>query len=136
MANANAYKKIGPLFSNEIQLVKLTYDFSKDTGAQGNYELGKLGAKCLVVGAHTHVETACTSGGSATVTIGAASADADAFLTTAHGAVANLTDDAVWAETAGQLLVIAKDDTIRLTIGTADLTAGKINVYLQVMAIA
>lgn len=136
MANASAYQTFGPLFSNEVALVKLTYDFAKDGGAVGNIELGKLGAKMLVVGAHVQVETACTSGGSATVTIGAATADADAFLTTAHGAVASLTDDAVWAETAGQILVVAKDDTVRLTIGTAALTAGKINVFLRVIQVA
>jgi len=129
MANANAYKEISA-WSNELKVEKLTYDFSEDTGAQGTYSLAKFLKKALVVDACVQVETACTSAGLATVQIGTSTGDADAFMDTTSGAVANLVDDFTVKETAGQSLVVAEDETVDLVIGTADLTAGKINVYL------
>lgn len=132
MANASAYRVLGEFWANDKQpeTYKLTYNFANDTGAQGTYTLGKVIDKCIVLGAVVQVETACTSGASATVKIGTSSGDDDAFCTVTSGAVANLADDFTVRETAGQKLVIAENENINLVIGTADLTAGKINVYL------
>jgi len=79
-------------------------------------------------GAFVHVETACTSAGSATVAIGTTS-DVDAFLDATSGAVASLTEDAVIYETTAQH-IMAADDYFVLDVGTADLTAGKLHVYV------
>jgi len=51
-------------------------------------------------------------------------------LDTTSGAVASLVDDYVASETAGQGIVLASGAAIHLDIGTADLTAGKINLCL------
>lgn len=133
MANAAAHKTLGALFSNELRVEKLTYDFAQDGGAVGTIDLATFSRKCLVTRAYVHVETACTSGGSATVTVGINDTDIDAYATTSTGAVANLVDDAVLYVATTAAHVAQVNDTIRVTIGTADLTAGKFNVYVEYM---
>lgn len=128
---ANKHKTFGRGFSNETQYVKLTYDFANDAGAfADSVKIGTVDGKILVKQALVHVETACASGGSATVIVGVSGGDTDAFLDLTSGAVANLVDDAVLSETTGQGIVLADGAQIILDIGTADLTAGKINVLL------
>lgn len=131
MANVQTadYKVLGDAFSNEMKTVKLTYDFSADGGLDANqYRMATTQSAILVIGAVIQVETAFTSGGSATVTIGAETADADCFL--ASTAVGTLVDNYAKAEAAGQAIVIAAGDYISLNPGTADLTAGKVSVHL------
>jgi hypothetical protein len=135
MANVAAHKYVGKGFSNEVQLAKFTYNFANDTGAQATYTLGTFTDKVMITNAIVQVETAC-AGATATVTIGLAGTDVDCFLTTAHGAVASLTDDATFKETAGQLIVVPDNETISCTIATADLTAGKINLFIEYINVA
>lgn len=133
MANVTAtgYKTLGRGFSNELQYAKLVYNFSADGGASADaYRLGITDGKIMVVHSRVHVETAFTSGGSATVIIGVEGGDTDAFLDLTSGAVASLTDDSVHQETAGQGLVIADGAYISADVGTADLTAGKLTLHL------
>lgn len=130
--SAAAHKTFGRGFSNERKFVKLTYDFANDGGAAADaVKLGTTDGKILVMDSVVHVETACTSGGSATVIVGVAGGDTDAFMDTTSGAVANLVDDFCNQETAGQGVVLASGAAIHLDIATADLTAGKINVILS-----
>lgn len=131
MANVNVdkQKKIGGGYTGKAETIKLTYDFSQDGGATADtYRLAEIQSKILITEAHYYVETAATSGGSATVTIGAETADPNAFMDGV--AVGSLTADAVDAEAAGQKLVVDSGDYISLTIGTAALTAGKIHLFL------
>ena len=133
---AAAHKTFGRGFSNQVQMVKLTYNFANDAGAAADVvKLGTTDGKILVLQSYVHVETACTSGGSATVIVGVAGGDTDAFMDTTSGAVASLVDDYVTSETAGQGLVLASGAAIHLDIATADLTAGKINLVLVYMNI-
>jgi hypothetical protein len=135
MALAKAHKTLGELFSNEVQTVKLTYDFAQDGGGVGNIDLATFARKAIVLRGVVHVETACTSGDAATVAIGINDTDADAFTTTTTGAVANLVDDAVLYVATTNAHVAQVDDTVRLAIGAHALTAGKINVIIQYMNI-
>ena len=129
---AAAHKSFGRGFSNERQFVKLTYDFANDGGAFADVvKVGTAAGKILVMDSAVHVETACTSGGSATVIVGVAGGDTDAFMDATSGAVANLVDDFVKQESTGQGIVLASGAEIHLDIGTANLTAGKINVILS-----
>jgi hypothetical protein len=133
---AKAHKVFGRGFSNERQTVKLTYNFGDDAGAFADaVKIGTTDGKILVLDSRVHVETACTSGGSATVIVGVAGGDTDAFMDLTSGAVASLVDDYVATETTGQGIVLASGAAIHLDIGTADLTAGKINVILGYMNI-
>ena len=132
MANITtaAYKVLDDAFSNEVKSVKLTYDFSADGGLDANqYRMAITDRAILVVSAIVQVETAFTSGGLATVTIGAETADPDCFL--ASTAVGTLVDNYAKAEAAGQAIVIGSGDYISLNPGTADLTAGKISLHLM-----
>jgi hypothetical protein len=130
MGNVAAYKEIGEGFIGEEQIRKFTWDFSQDGGAQGTFTLGTVSKKIVVTQAFIHVETAC-AGATATVKIGFTTADDDAILNTTSGAVANLTDDVTDTESAASLLVVGAGDTLDMVIATADLTAGKINVYVK-----
>jgi len=128
---AAAHKTFGRGFSNELGYVKLTYNFANDAGAAADtVKLGTTDGKICVVMSRVVVETACTSGGSATMIIGVNGGDTDAFLDTTSGAVASLTDDSVHQETAGQGLVLASGAVIEADIATADLTAGKVHLHL------
>jgi len=132
MANvtANTYKKIDRGFSNERQFVKLTYDFAQDGGATADtVRMAEVNGKIIITECILQVETACTSGGSATVSAGAETADADAFGSAI--AVATLVDDYAIDTAAGQSLVVDSGDYLSLTIATAALTAGKINFYIS-----
>lgn len=134
MSTVTAYnhKTFGQGFHNERQLIKLTYDFARDAGAAADVvKIGTTNAKILVLDSVVQVETTCTSGGSATVIVGVAGGDTDAFMDTTSGAVANLVADFCNQETTGQGIVIATATAIHLDIATADLTAGKINVWLS-----
>ena len=133
MANAVAHKTLGAVFSNELRVEKLTYNFAGDGGATGTIDLATFARKCLVTRAYAHVETACTSGGSATVAVGINDTDIDAYVTASTGAVANLVDDAVLYVATTAANVAQVDDTIRVTIATQPLTAGKVNVYVEYM---
>lgn len=129
---AAAHKTLGGLFSNEVGYEKLTYNFANDGGATTDtYVIGTAGRKIAIMDAMVHVETACTSGGSATVSIGVVGGDVDAFLDVTSGAVANLVDDFTEKETAGQKLVVASAGQIEVVIATAALTAGKINLLVK-----
>lgn len=129
---AKAHKVFGRGFSNERQTIKLVYNFADDAGAFADVvKIGTTDGKILVMDSCVHVETTCTSAGSATVIVGVAGGDTDAFMDLASGAVASLVDDYVNQETTGQGIVITSGQAIHLDIGTADLTAGKINVILS-----
>lgn len=134
--NAVAYKAPGKLFTNEKSFAKFTYDFAVDGGVVGTVVLGKFDDKALILDAVVHVETACTSTGSATVKIGLKTTDDDCFLTAAAGAVANLADEFCAKQSAGQAIVAPADTNVELVIGTEALTAGKINVVVEYMNIA
>lgn len=129
---AASHKTFGRGFSNERQTVKLTYNFANDAGAFADVvKIGTTDGKILVLDSFVHVETTCTSLGSATVIVGVAGGDTDAFMDLTSGAVASLADDYVSSETTGQGIVLASGAAVHLDIGTADLTAGKINVILS-----
>lgn len=130
-----AHKTFGRGFSNEIQMVKLTWDQSTDTGeADDTFKLGTTNGKILVLSSYVHVETAC-AGASGTMIIGVKSGDVDAFLDITSGAVANLVDDFVDKETTGQGIVLASGAVILADIATTDFSAGKVNLILTYMNI-
>ena len=119
-------------YGQESKSYRFTYSFAASGGDTADtFEMGETDGKFIVTKSLVHVTTACTSGGSAVVTIGT-SGDPDAFMDATAGAVANLVDDDITADqAAGTNLVLASAETIELTIATADLTAGEISLYLE-----
>ena len=126
------------VFRGENQSDTCTYDFDTDGGAQGTFTLGTLPTGVIIKDFQFYVETAATSGGSATITYGNA-ADPDGYMADTFAAAGSDNDAARAGEIAGDLVwddtndhaiyhtvVDAADGQFIFTITTADLTAGKI----------
>lgn len=132
------------------QVQQYVYDFDVDGGAQAEIVLSdKAGYSAIPVGAvitavTSKVVTAFTSGGAATLEYGNGD-DADGYSGTAI-AVASLTDNSVrngwdngaallWDDTNDhaiyQNVADADDGKVSVTIGTADMTAGKMYVMVE-----
>lgn len=138
------------LSKGEKQYLRYTYDFSRDGGAVSAIALtpdaNSIGNNFVVTDVIVHVETALTSGGSASVTIGNTT-DPDGYMTDifslvgSNGAVVRAGEVAgalIWDDTNDHLLAYnvgstAANQNLLLTVGTAALTAGKLSVYLEVM---
>ncbi len=125
---------VGNPFSNAREVARVTYDFATDAGAVGALDLMTADGDIVVVGAYAVVKTTCTSGGSATVIWGI-TGDTNRFMDATAGAVANLTENAVIAPAAADLpaIKVASGDNVLMTIGTAALTAGKIDFVVEYM---
>jgi hypothetical protein len=138
------------MVGNKLHTQEYLYDFAKDGGAQGTINLSaKAGMPLLPVGAIVKrviakVLTAFTSGGSATLAWGNA-ADPDGYSGAAI-AVASLTANAVfngydngaallWDDTNDHQIdmnvAVANDQNVSVTIGTADMTAGKMSIMVE-----
>lgn len=117
-------------FTGETRRVGLVYDFAQDGGAFSGkvYTLANISSKILVTRVIVRSLKTVTSAGAATVIVGHTDDD-NYFVDATGGAKANLAADAVAAAaTTSVPLVLAADKQITLTIGTADLTDGKILV--------
>lgn len=123
---------IGPVFRNESFVKRVVYDFAVDGGSVGALDLMTAGADLVIKSAHAYVKTACTSGGSATVAFGI-TGSTTAFVDATAGAVANLTANAVLGA-AEPPIRLASGSKVLMTIGTAALTAGKIEFVIEYMA--
>ena len=145
MASVAKAKTIGATFKNEKVVERVVYDFAVDGGATGALTRFTAGSAVVVTDFYAVVKTTCTSGGSATVIAGV-TGDTDAFVTTTTGAVAGLTANAVLqpvvvlSEGTPNTIAfplprrMAADDVLTMTIGTAALTAGKIEFVLEYTA--
>lgn len=131
MANVNAHKAPGAPFSNSLEIVRLKYDFAEDGGGTGDYDLATMASAVDIVDAYIKVPAAVTSGGAPTVSIGIDGGDEDAIMTAAVGVPANLTLNAVIdGDSAGKKIRVAAAGVIQMTVATAALTAGEIEVVL------
>lgn len=130
MATVNNYREVRTWGAGR-ELIKVVYDFAKDGGAVAALDLFKAKEACLVVLAYMKVKTACTSGGSATVSVGKTG---DLTGMVGSTAVASLTADAtILGAAIDASHVLAADNVVQLDIGTAALTAGKIEVVFEVI---
>lgn len=125
-------RTVGPGFPNQVEVVRVTYDFALDGGeADDVIRLLKFSKAGTIVWGYAKVLTTCTSGGSATVIIGC-TADADAIMDITAGAVANLAAGFIDGNSATPVK-FAADDYLTMDIATADLTAGKIEVVIGIL---
>lgn len=116
------------------QVAYFTYDFSKHGGAVSAISVtgNGLPAGAIITSGLVHVETAVTSAGSATVSVGIATA-ADMLAATAK---ASLTLDALVdvipdGAATNMVRLTAADNTAIFTVATAALTAGKIHLIVE-----
>lgn len=134
--------------SNDEFIVKYEYDFAKDGGAIGNIpmraDVNGLGEGVIVKEITLVVQTALDSAGTPTVTLGN-SGDADGYMADIYGlagsdnAVVNSGSVAgalIWDDTNDHAIHYRIDGTANnqdlvLAVGTAALTAGKIDVFIK-----
>lgn len=131
---ADGYSSVsGAPFSNESIIIRRTYDFALDGGATADtYKLVDFpdGAACRLVG--VVCKTALTSGGAATISLGlAGGTGAEMLSAEAFGSFAAANDFV--AGIAGATGVVADD--IVMSIGTAALTAGKLEFIFEYVAL-
>lgn len=131
------------LVKNTEQTFKFEYDFSVDGGAVSSITMRNLGVNpipvgAIIEGAQLQINTAFTSGGSATVVLGFSGATSDLFATVfAQTGVINagiVASTLLWDNTNDINLnytTTASQVTPLLTIGTAALTAGKCTLILK-----
>lgn len=110
--------------------VKVTYDFAVDGGAVGTLELPfKLPLGAIVYGGLVDVDTAPTSGGSATIALGL-NTNTDLLAATAIASVTGrVATVPVW--TAASAVKLTAERKLKITIAVAALTAGKMDIYLN-----
>lgn len=134
MADLKDVKTGGGGFENQLEWHRFVYDFAQDGGAVGAKVGFTCDKQCAIVASVVHVITACTSGGAATVKIGTTDND-DCLMTAAQGAVANLVADFTVGDPAALPAWLDAGDVVNVTIGTAALTAGKIEVAIGLLAL-
>lgn len=123
--------KVAKVWGNEREYMEVMYDFAVDGGAVGALDLFTADEACVVKLAEMHVKTACTSGGSATVSCGK-SGDLTGMI--GATAVASLTADAVILGAALDAShVLAAGNVVQMDIATAALTAGKIRFVFEII---
>lgn len=118
-------------FSNEIKLARVMYDFSKDGGGIGTYEALEADSDCLVVFKCAYVHAAGASGGSMTMRLGKGLAGVE-FLSAKP--VAELGLGKGFSGLGGAVKLVA-GEKIEMGISAAALTAGKIELFFEVMSI-
>ncbi len=135
--NTSGYRAIkGAPWGNQLSIEKLVYDFATDDMTAANdVKLGSFDTKQILVSSWVYVNTAFTSGGAATLQLGLTS-DTNCIL--AAAAVATLTADSIQGNiTAGEgfMSPVAATDFVVGDVATADMTAGKCTIYLQLCKI-
>jgi hypothetical protein len=117
-------------FTQMKETIEVMYDFSVDGGAVGALDVLTADEALVVHSVVAKVKTACTSGGSATVSLGKSG---DAAGLVAATAVASLTAGAlIDSASFGSGYKLASGDVVQMDIAVAALTAGKIVFEIEV----
>lgn len=136
MATVAQAKTVATPYSNEEKIVKVIYDFAVDAGATGQLDLLVADGDLVVTEMHGVVKTTCTGTG-AVVEVGDAGDD---NMYSAANAVASLVAGYVIKPTFVEGTpnvypmprALADGAAIKMKIGTAALTAGKIEWTFKV----
>jgi hypothetical protein len=125
------------VFKQRETSMKCTYDFSTQGGAVGTVNLkaedGKnctIPKKAIIRDTLIDVVTAPTSGGSATIAIGSGASATDLKGATAIASYTGLVAG-IPIGSAATAIKMAADQNPYITIATAALTAGKLNVHIK-----
>lgn len=117
--------------SREKHYAEFTYDFAVDGGAQGVHTLGHLPLGANVTEVAGQVVEAVTSLGNATVICGTTDDDNGFVASTAKAALG--VNAGIGTGIPAAIQPVANSDhsrDVNITIGTADLTAGKFTIVL------
>ena len=122
------------MLRNEKQLIRFEYDFAVDGGDVGAIELRpdvtQLREGMIVTSMIIHAETALDGEATPTVTFGDGTA-ASAFAANQYGNL-DSADDVV--NISDLAVLLGEDPKLTMTVGTEALTAGKLEVYAEVIS--
>lgn len=128
MASLAKYREHSSL-GGDKEIIEIVYDFAVDAGAVAALDVLKLKQASIITSCYFVVQTTCTSGGSATVSLGK-SGDAAGLI--AATAVASLTAGAViYGSAPDASNTMAADAIIQMDTAVAALTAGKIKIVIE-----
>ena len=133
MAALAGKKYVGAEYQKSYEIVRVTYDFDVDTGAQADYDVLEAAGACVVKFLHCHVKTA-GAGTNNVNDLGKAAGGTEFWSNQAVTAMttdAMLTCDAV-AGFAG--VELTAGEKIVFGVETANLTAGKFEFVFAIMA--
>ena len=136
MAALKSSKNVGSPFTNALEVIKVTYDFAVDGGAQGALDVLVAEQNCVLTDFYLVVETACV-GATMVLDVGITG---DTNLLLADVAVASLAINTLHKPTIvdGTPNVLpmpaklASGAKVLMEIKTAALTAGKFHMYFTV----
>jgi hypothetical protein len=129
MATLKGAKTVGAPFSNDIKVVRVIYDYSVDGGqVEDNTVLTADGA-ILVRCIGAIVETAMTSGGSATIDLGKGTSGAEFVSAEAY---TSFSAAAFYASESAAFVKLADGEVINMGVATAALTAGKVEFIFEI----
>jgi len=124
---------------HHLKTVKFNYDFATHGGEfippfipirAATTESASIPANAVIVGVYMEVVTAPTSGGSATIKFGTQTND-DAFLAATAYNNAKFTANKITSLTGDLPLKMTAAEPVIINIGTANLTAGNINLFIE-----
>lgn len=130
---------MGEHLERKIGVLKCTYDFAAQGGAvaaitmkRDNGDDATLPSGAIILGGIVHVVTAVLSTGSATVALATGQTAADLLAATGKASLTlNALIDMVPVNTAATAIRLTAARTIKATIGTEVLTAGKIVAFIH-----
>lgn len=127
MAALKGKKIVGAGFPNAVEVVRVNYDFAKDTGAIGSYEVLEAENDCVIKLRHAAVKTAVTSSGALTMDLGKGAAGTEII---SNKAVSALTLESLH-EGAAQVK-LAAGEKICMNLEAFDATAGKVEFVFEI----
>ena len=140
MANVADHKTICEPFGNAESIVRVTYDFAKDGGAAGVFNLITADGDLVITDAHMYVETAFTSAGAPTIDVGVVGVNTSSLIENAlktkfpAGRFINCLT-ALEGNATGTLyslpFLLADTKIVAMTLGVTTLTAGKAHFFFR-----
>ncbi len=119
---------IGLTFPNQVEIIRVKYDFAVDTGAVASYTLLTADSSCVVFLKAMIVKTAVTSGGSLTLDLGKGSAGTEII---SNKAVAALTVESLHVGAAP--VQLDAGEIVAMNIEVAAATAGVLEFVFEVI---
>jgi len=123
-------KVVGAPFSNEAQLVRVTYDFAVDGGAIADYDVLEADGDILVEFLVADVKTAVTSADAILFDLGKGAGGGEFWTDVLKGTL--ILDAQVPSEVAGAFVELADGEKIVMGVEAFAATAGKIQFLFRV----
>lgn len=132
MAVLQDKKTVGAPFGNSSELVRVTYDFSKDTGAIADYDVLEANGPLLVELVNVDVKEAVTSSDAILFDLGKGAGGTEYWGDVVKASLA--LDAQLPSETIGKIVELADGEKIVMGIEAFAATAGKFTFLFRIYA--